>query len=65
MYFCNIAMSWIKYRSFDENSTWHNNILKGGTIISIQNKIWMALLLYLIYLGCMAFIIIVVMVKLL
>ncbi len=65
MYFYSIAMSWKKNCIFNENSHLVKHILKGGAIISAQSKIWMALVLYLIYLGFMTFIIIMVMVKLL
>ncbi|MBQ6138601.1 MAG: hypothetical protein IJI80_02855 [Methanobrevibacter sp.] len=65
MYSYSIAMSWKGICLFDENSHLVKHILKGGAIISVQSKIWMALVVYLIYLGCMTFIIIMVMLKLL
>ena len=63
MYSYNIAIGLKKNFSFNENSHLATHKLEGGTIMSIQFKFWMALVLYLIYLGCMAFIIIMVLIK--
>ncbi|MDO5820054.1 MAG: hypothetical protein Q4P11_06990 [Methanobrevibacter sp.] len=64
MNFCNIALNWIHVYSTDEDFYWQISYHRR-VIISIQSKIWIAVVIYLIIMWCMTLSIIMILFKLL
>ena len=56
----NISSSQIQ---IDEDSTWQTFTQKGGTIMPVQSKYWIAVVIYLEYIWFMTFLIIMVITK--
>lgn len=65
MHLCIIATEMIQKVCFDENPTWQVHKSKGRAIMATKWKIWLMMLLYLIYLWHISLVIIMVLTKLL